>query len=322
MGPGMQRILSFFGTRVPLATAATGLAVLVSCVNGNASTQSTAPQPSATVPAQQEATQPAPQEQSQAPPVGLAHAQTTLTTAPSPATAAAPDTELTVPAGTKVLLSVQSPVNTKTAKAGDGVYLVSTFPVIVGTHVLIPAGVYVQGVIDQVERPGRVKGRAKLLMHFTTMIFPNGQVVSVPGGVNNLPGSDSAKVKNAEGEIEQGASKGKDAETIAKGAATGAGIGGIGGAVGGSPLAGIGYGGAGGAAAGVIYTLLTRGNDIMIAQGQSVEMVMQRPLVLQPSQLVGINDTSGRPQYTPGMQQQPLPKPQHILCPPGSLGCS
>ena len=263
---------------------------------------------------------------SQAPPVGLSNAQSTLTAPPTApaATPPVPESELTVPAGTKVLLAVQSPVNTKTAKPGDGVYLISTFPVIVGSHVLIPSGVYVQGVIDQVERPGRVKGRAKLLMHFTTMIFPNGQVVSVPGGVNNLPGSDSAKVKNAEGEIEQGGSKGKDAGNIAKGAAGGAGIGGIGGSVGGSPLAGIGYGAAGGAAAGLVYTLLTRGNDIMIAQGQSVEMIMQRPLVLQPSQLVGINDTSGRPQYpqyTPAMQQQPLPKPQHILCPPGSLGC-
>lgn len=37
----------------------------------------------------------------------------------------------TVPAGTKVLLSLKSGVNTKTARPGDGVYLVSTFPVIV-----------------------------------------------------------------------------------------------------------------------------------------------------------------------------------------------
>src|SRR6202000_2751978 len=50
----------------------------------------------------------------------------------------------TVPAGTKVLLSLKSGVNTKTARVGDGVYLVSTFPVIVGSHVLIPSGVYLQ----------------------------------------------------------------------------------------------------------------------------------------------------------------------------------
>src|SRR6201992_625368 len=62
-----------------------------------------------------------------------------------------------VPEGTKVLLSLKSRVNTKTARPGDGVYLVSTFPVIVGSHVLIPPGVYVQGVVDKVERPGRMK---------------------------------------------------------------------------------------------------------------------------------------------------------------------
>ncbi len=46
---------------------------------------------------------------------------------------------------------------------------------------MIPVGVYVQGVVDRVQRPGRVKGRAQLDVHFTTMIFPNGQVVEVPG---------------------------------------------------------------------------------------------------------------------------------------------
>src|SRR6185437_12245811 len=128
----------------------------------------------------------------------------------------------TVPAGTKVLLSLKSGVNTKTARPGDGVYLVSSFPVIVGSHVLIPAGVFVQGVVDKVERPGRVKGRARLLMHFTTMIFPNGQVVGIPGTVNNLPGSGGPSVKGDEGTIEQPGSKGKDAGEVLKGGMIGA----------------------------------------------------------------------------------------------------
>jgi type IV secretion system protein VirB10 len=259
------------------------------------------------------AQQPAPT----APETGLAAAAAALAAPPTQ-----PDPELTVPAGTKVLLSVQSAVNTKTARPGDGVYLVSTFPVIVGAHVLIPSGVYVQGVIDSVERPGRVKGRAKLMMHFTTMIFPNGQVVSIPGGVNSLPGSDGAHVKNAEGEIEQSSNLGKDAADIAKGAAAGAGGGVIGGGAVGHPIEGAGYGAAAGAVGGLIYTLFTRGNDITIAQGASVEMVLQRPLQLEASQLAGIDDASGRPQYVPAQQQQPLPKPRRILCPPDSLGCN
>jgi len=33
---------------------------------------------------------------------------------------------------------------------------------------------YVQGRISAIQRPGRVKGRAELLFHFTTLIYPNG----------------------------------------------------------------------------------------------------------------------------------------------------
>jgi type IV secretion system protein VirB10 len=229
----------------------------------------------------------------------------------------------TVPAGTKVLLSLKSGVNTKTARPGDGVYLVSTFPVIVGSHVLIPSGVYVQGVVDKVERPGRIKGCAKLLMHFTTMIFPNGQVVGIPGAVDNLPGSGGPSVKGDEGTIEQASNKGKDMGNVAKGGVIGATGGVIGGAASGSPGTAAAIGGLAGVAGGLIYTLLTRGDEVVIPEGTSLEMVMQRPLELQAAQLNGINDVRGNPQYIPsGGQAQPLSKPAHIICPPGSLGCN
>ena len=250
----------------------------------------------------------------------------------SPEAAAAPEAgeqaareagrSYTVPQGTKVLLSLKSGVNTKTAHAGDSVYLVSTFPVIVGSHVLIPAGVYVQGMVDQVERPGRVHGRARLLMHFTSMIFPNGQVVAIPGSVNNLPGSNGPSVKGTEGTIEQAGNKGRDLGNVARGAEAGATGGVIGGVDRGSPGAGAAIGWLAGAAGGLIYTLFTRGDEVVIPEGTTLEMVMQRPLVLEASQLEGINDVRGNPQYTPAaVQRQPLPKPGHMMCPPGSLGC-
>jgi len=67
----------------------------------------------------------------------------------------------TVPAGTKILLQLRSGINTRSAKAGDGVYLASTFPVVVANRVMIPSGVYVQGVVDRVVRAGHVKGTAR-----------------------------------------------------------------------------------------------------------------------------------------------------------------
>lgn len=228
----------------------------------------------------------------------------------------------TVPAGTKVLLSLKSGINTKTAQKGDGVYLVSSFPVVGGKQVMIPVGVYVQGVVDRVVRPGRVKGRAQIDLHFTTMIFPNGSVVEVPGVLNSLPGSDGPKVKDSEGTVQQAGNKGRDAGNIAKGAAIGAEAGVIGGGVSGDPLKGLGYGSLAGAAAGAIYTLFTRGNDIVIPSGTSVEMVLQRPLVLQQSQVAGNNGGNGQAQMVPASQKQPMQKRnQRILCPFGSPGC-
>jgi hypothetical protein len=228
----------------------------------------------------------------------------------------------TVPAGTKVFLQLRSSVNTKSAKAGDGVYLASTFPVVVGNRVLIPAGVYVQGVVDRVERAGHVKGRAQLDMHFTSMIFPNGTVVEIPGLVNSLPGASKQKVRgDGEGTIEQEGDKtrnmGKVAEIAVPAGTTG---GAIGGAMSGHPLAGSLEGmGAGLAAAGIV-ALFTRGADVNIEAGSQVEMVLQRPLLLEDENL----NAGGAPSLVPAANQpKPMEKPQRarILCPPGGLGC-
>jgi type IV secretion system protein VirB10 len=255
-------------------------------------------------------------------PLAMAQAQGTPANAPEPASPAMVESSKTidVPAGTRVLLSLRSGVNTKSAQVGDGVYLSSTFPVIVANQVVIPAGVYVQGVIDRVQRAGRIKGRAEVGMHFTTMIFPNGSVVTIPGVLDSVPGANDAKVKNSEGDVQQAGSKGKDAGTIARGAETGATVGAIGGAIGGSPLAGAGYGAAAGGAAGLIYTLLTRGNDVNLEQGQTVEMVLQRPLTLSPA---NIGSRAGSGAAMVPTAQAPMKKPdrERLVCPIGGLGC-
>ena len=245
--------------------------------------------------------------------------------APGAAQAAVPVAPKTfvVPAGTKVLLQLRSSINTKSAKAGDGVYLASTFPVVVGNRVMIPAGVYVQGEVDRVQRAGRVKGKAQLDMHFTSMIFPNGSVVEIPGTVNSLPGAKQQSVKDdKEGTIEQDSDKTRNMGKVAEvSVPTGATVGAIGGLGSGHPLAGgIAGIGAGLATAGLV-SLFTRGADVNIESGTQVEMVLQRPLELQELNLA----STPAPVLAPAPEQpQPLGKPAHgrILCPPGGLGCS
>jgi type IV secretion system protein VirB10 len=230
----------------------------------------------------------------------------------------------TVPAGTKVLLQVRSAVNTRSAKPGDGVYLASTFPVVVGNRVMIPAGVYVQGVVDRVARAGHVKGRAQLDMHFTSIIFPNGTVVEIPGIINSLPGAKDRSVKGDEGTVEQQGNKGRDVARAAEIGLEGAGIGTIGGAATGHPLEGAAIGGLGGVAVGVAVALFTRGDDVNIESGTPVEMVLQRPLNLEEENLSGIGTPGAAPSLTPSANQpRPISKPNRarVLCPAGGLGC-
>jgi type IV secretion system protein VirB10 len=188
--------------------------------------------------------------------------------------------EITVPAGTKVPLTLKQGITTKNAKEGDPVYAETAFPVTENDHMVIPAGTFVQGTIRRVQRPGHVKGRAQLQMSFTSLIFPNGYTVMLPGSVEGMPGSTDKNVKGKEGTIEGQGSKAKDAATIARDAAAGAGIGAIAGSGSGSTGKGAAAGAAGGGVIGLATVLLSRGPEIQLAPGDSIEMVLERTLVL------------------------------------------
>ena len=126
-------------------------------------------------------------------------------------------------------------------------------------------------------RPGRVKGRAQLQMSFTSMIFPNGYTIMLPGAVQNTPGSKDNTVAGKEGTIQGPGGKGKDAGTIAATTIPGAGIGAI---AGGAEGAGIGA--ATGGVIGLATVLLTRGPEVHLATGDSVEMILESSLDLNP----------------------------------------
>jgi len=217
----------------------------------------------------------------------------------------------TVPAGTKLLLSLKREVSTRVARPGDQVYLVSDFPVVEAGAVVIPAGIFVRGTIDSVQRPGKVKGRAQLQMHLTSLIFPNGAEIAIPGSLDNVPGSTGAKVKNAEGTLEQDGTKGRDAQRIASNTGEGAAVGGLVGMGTGSVGQGVGIGAGAGAAVGVLTTLFTRGNDIVFPQGTTLEMVLSRPLIVEQNQLSGMPTYTGIATPAPaGSRQSPAITPK------------
>jgi hypothetical protein len=180
---------------------------------------------------------------------------------------------MTVPAGTKIPLILKQAVSTHSARVGDPVYAQTSFPIVQDNRIVIPEGTFMQGTIRSIVRPGKVKGRAQLNMTFTSMIFPNGYTVLLPGSIEGVPGSNDSAMKGNEGTIEQSGSKGKDAATIATATIPGAGIGAI---ADGSKAAGIGAGVGG--ALGLATVLLTRGPDVALGAGTSVEMVLERTI--------------------------------------------
>lgn len=189
-----------------------------------------------------------------------------------------------IPAGAKVPLSLKQAISTKNAREGDAVYAETAFPFVMNDRILIPAGTYIQGKISRVEKPGRSKKHAELLIHFTSMIYPSGYTVMLPGSVENTPGADSNHVKDTEGTIQADKDTGKRVEDAAKGAAVGGTVGTIGGAAAGG-FNGARYGGLAGLAGGVAWALLKHGPDVKLDVGTSIEMEIQRDVPVDASRI-------------------------------------
>lgn len=187
---------------------------------------------------------------------------------------------LVIPSGTKVPLKLDHAISTKESRDGDAVYAETTFPVVVNDRVLIPSGTYVQGRISRIQRAGRVKGRAEVQMHFTTLIYPSGYTVMLPGAIENAPGVDDTNMKGNEGTIRGDSQTAEKVGTIAGTTATGTVIGAATSGAKGA-LIGTGIGGAVGSA----IALLTRGHDVKIDAGTTLEMVIQRDIPVDASRV-------------------------------------
>jgi hypothetical protein len=207
----------------------------------------------------------------------------TVTPSPAPVPAADPNA-VVIPAGTKIPLSLAQAISTKNAREGDAVYATTSFPFVLDNRVIIPAGSYVQGKISHVERAGHGHGRAEILMHFTSIIYPSGYTVMLPGSVENTPGADNKSVKDKEGTIQQDKETGKKVEDAARNGAYGGAVGGIGGGLGGG-LGGARIGAGAGAAAGIAWALLKRGADVKLDVGTSIEMEIQRAITVDGSRI-------------------------------------
>ena len=183
-----------------------------------------------------------------------------------------------VPQGTHLLLRMVNSINTRTAAEGDQVYLETASPVALNGQIVVPRGSYVQGVITHAKRSGKVAGRAELGIRLETLTLPGGKSMQIAPRLSAVDSENTGqKVDKDEGVIKQAPDRGKDAARIAIWAGSGAAIGGIAD----RSWTGAGIGGAAGGAVGVATMLLTRGKEVQLRQGSTLDVVFDRPITIQ-----------------------------------------
>lgn len=183
-----------------------------------------------------------------------------------------------VPKGTHLLLRMVNSVNTRTASDGDQVYLRTASPIAANGRILIPEGAYVQGTVSLVKRSGKVSGRAQLGIRLETLTLASGMVYRIAPRMDSVDsGETGQKVDQKENTVKQGSDYGTDARRIAILAGSGASIGGLTA----RSWSGAGIGGAAGGAVGLATTLLTRGHEVELRQGSTLDVVFDRPITLE-----------------------------------------
>lgn len=203
------------------------------------------------------AARPAPSSGTRA--TGTVGSATTRNATPAPAPAAR-WREVTLPAGTALPLELMTALSSETAKVETPVRARVRSAVQSDGVVVIPAGTVLTGTVVDVERPGRVQGRARLAIRFTE--------ADLDGAREDIRTNPIA----FEGEQ----TKGEDATKIGAGAVGGAIIGGI---LGGGD--GAAKGAAIGGAAGTGAVLATRGRDVTLAAGTDVAATLASPVTIR-----------------------------------------
>jgi hypothetical protein len=192
---------------------------------------------------------------STAAPSSAAAPATTRTPPPQPA--AAPDSSLTLPAGTPITIRTTTVIDTDRNRVGDPFDATLEDPVVLNDQTVFPRGTLVHGRIAYAKESGKIAGQSQLVLELTE-IDGNGKSYS-------LQTTDYTEVGSSRGK--------KTAATVGGTAALGAIIGAI---AGGGKGAAVGA--ASGAAVGTGVQVLTKGETLKIPAETVLEFRLQSPL--------------------------------------------
>ena len=168
--------------------------------------------------------------------------------------------EVTIPAGTALPLEMASTISSASAEVEAPVSAKLRNAITIDGENAIPAGTILRGNVTDVERSGRVSGRAHLSFAFNEA---------------NIRG-ERENVKTNPLTFEAEATKGEDATKVGAGAVGGAILGGI---LGGKK--GAAKGAIAGGAAGTGVVLATKGKEVTVNEGTDVTATLAQPLTLR-----------------------------------------
>ena len=188
------------------------------------------------------------------------------------AAALAAQTSSPVPAGTALMVRLDTTLATFSNHVGDPFHGKVTQPIVVNGSTLIPAGATVEGRITKVSEPRRIAGKPTLGILPEAVIMPTGERYFLDATLidTNIHGTDV----NAEGQFKGFGHDGRDQLEVGGGAAGGMLIGGL---VGG-PV-GVLVGGAIGAG-GTTTHWLTKHRSAILPAGTELTLELNRPLTM------------------------------------------
>lgn len=189
--------------------------------------------------------------------------------------AAAASAQTPVPAGTALMVRLETTLATFSNKAGDPFHAQLTKDVVVDGRTVIPAGAMLEGRVTRIAEPRRISGKPTIGILPETLVLASGERLYVDATLvdTNIPGTDV----NNEGEFKGSGHDRRDKLETGGGAAGGMLIGGL---VGG-PV-GIVVGGAIGAGSTGAYWLSKHRSAVMPA-GTELTIELNRPLTTAPA---------------------------------------
>jgi len=189
--------------------------------------------------------------------------------------AAAASAQAPIPAGTALMVKLETTLATFSNKPGDPFHAQLTKDVIVNGRTVIPAGATLEGRVTKIAEPRRISGKPTIGILPETLVLASGERLYVDATLvdTNIPGTDV----NNEGEFKGSGHDRRDKLETGGGAAGGMLIGGL---VGG-PV-GIVVGGAIGAGSTGAYWLSKHRSAVMPA-GTELTIELNRPLAMAPA---------------------------------------